>query len=142
MNIKFSINTPNIAHESIDGEVVVINLVSGNYYSLDGTGAKIWDLIDRGYSCSVITEIMSSQYTSDEINISDTITHFLSELEQEDLIVPNAQAVEEQPIDSSITPELTIFTIPTVNRYSDMQELLLLDPIHDVDAMGWPKTTV
>jgi hypothetical protein len=26
-----------------------------------------------------------------------------------------------------------------LNKYSDMQELLLLDPIHDVDDAGWPK---
>jgi hypothetical protein len=25
-----------------------------------------------------------------------------------------------------------------LNVYSDMQDLLTLDPIHDVDAAGWP----
>ena len=28
---------------------------------------------------------------------------------------------------------------PVLNKYSDMQDLLLLDPIHDVDEeAGWP----
>jgi hypothetical protein len=26
-----------------------------------------------------------------------------------------------------------------LERYTDMQELLLLDPIHDVDQTGWPR---
>jgi hypothetical protein len=29
-----------------------------------------------------------------------------------------------------------------LERYTDMQELLLLDPIHDVDESGWPHRKV
>ncbi len=36
--------------------------------------------------------------------------------------------------DESKTP----FQIPVLDVYSDMQDLLLLDPIHDVDETGWP----
>ena len=32
------------------------------------------------------------------------------------------------------------FEAPILNKYNDMQELLLLDPIHDVDEAGWPNT--
>jgi hypothetical protein len=31
------------------------------------------------------------------------------------------------------------FQPPTLESYNDMQDLLLLDPIHDVDDMGWPQ---
>ncbi len=30
------------------------------------------------------------------------------------------------------------FAPPRLQRYTDMQDLLLLDPIHDVDEVGWP----
>jgi hypothetical protein len=30
------------------------------------------------------------------------------------------------------------FEKPGLQKYSDMQDLLLLDPIHEVDEMGWP----
>jgi hypothetical protein len=30
------------------------------------------------------------------------------------------------------------FEPPTFETYTDMQYFLLLDPIHDVDAAGWP----
>ena len=33
------------------------------------------------------------------------------------------------------------FVAPQLHKYTDMQELLLLDPIHDVDQEGWPATT-
>jgi hypothetical protein len=30
------------------------------------------------------------------------------------------------------------FTDPVIEIYTDLQDLLLLDPIHDVDDRGWP----
>ncbi len=29
---------------------------------------------------------------------------------------------------------------PRLDKYTDMQELLLLDPIHEVDERGWPNS--
>ena len=31
------------------------------------------------------------------------------------------------------------FVAPELKRYADMQDLLLLDPVHDVDEKGWPN---
>ena len=30
------------------------------------------------------------------------------------------------------------YAAPKLATYSDLQDLLLLDPIHDVDETGWP----
>ena len=37
---------PQVLHESIDGEVIAIDLATGNYYSLRGSGADIWRIAD------------------------------------------------------------------------------------------------
>ena len=29
---------------------------------------------------------------------------------------------------------------PVLETYADLQDILLLDPVHDVDETGWPKT--
>ena len=34
--------------------------------------------------------------------------------------------------------EKTQFEFPIIEKFTDMQELLLLDPIHEVDEKGWP----
>ena len=39
-----------IVHETIDGETVVINLDSGSYYSLEGSGADLWSRLLAGES--------------------------------------------------------------------------------------------
>ena len=31
------------------------------------------------------------------------------------------------------------FTNPVLEKFTDMAELLLLDPIHEVDDSGWPN---
>ena len=49
--------------------------------------------------------------------------------------IPDAQF--EDLIDS--TGEKLPFEAPVLYTYTDMAELLLLDPIHDVDETGWPK---
>ena len=46
--VHFRINSPKVIHETIDGETVIVNLDSGNYYSLDDIGADIWDSIGKG----------------------------------------------------------------------------------------------
>jgi hypothetical protein len=44
--MNFTINK-NIAHEIIDGEAIIVNLENGNYYSLNKTGAEIWNFIEK-----------------------------------------------------------------------------------------------
>ena len=34
------------------------------------------------------------------------------------------------------------YRTPVLSIYTDMQDLLLLDPIHDVDQAGWPTRKV
>ncbi|HDY70854.1 MAG TPA: PqqD family protein, partial [Nitrospirae bacterium] len=44
--MRFRINKPHVINEIIDGEVVILNLDTGNYYSMDKAGADIWGLIE------------------------------------------------------------------------------------------------
>ena len=39
--------------------------------------------------------------------------------------------------------EKPIFQAPSLQKYTDMEEMLALDPIHEVDEeMGWPSAKV
>ena len=46
----YGVNAPLVATEKLDKEVMVVHLAKGNYYSLTGTGAAIWDLLASGRS--------------------------------------------------------------------------------------------
>ena len=53
MDNRYQILQPNIIHEMIDGEVVIVNLKKGHYYSVFNTGAHIWNDIVKGYAKSM-----------------------------------------------------------------------------------------
>lgn len=144
-NQRFRVNTPTVTHEIIDGEAVIINLDTGNYYSLVETGSLIWSLVDRGASASEVQNLIQQSFQGDATNIDRGVHELLAQLQQENLIVPagEAPAVDltelERILPATNGHEKPQFNPPLLNKYSDMQELLLLDPIHDVDDAGWPK---
>lgn len=62
---------------------------------------------------------------------------FLGDLAAENLIsAAEGSAPLLAPSDDDGAAE---FPAPRLERYTDMQDLLLLDPIHDVDERGWPN---
>jgi Coenzyme PQQ synthesis protein D (PqqD) len=140
-NQRFRVNTPTVTHETIDGEAVIINLDSGNYYSLVDVGSFIWGLVDKGASASELQKLVLQNYQGNAMDVDRGVQELLDQLLQENLIVPadGSGAVDLDLVSSNNGHEKPSFNPPSLHKYSDMQELLLLDPIHDVDDAGWPK---
>ena len=141
-NQRFRVNTPTVTHETIDGEAVIINLDSGNYYSLVDVGSFIWGLVEKGASASEVQDLVLQTYQGNAPDVDRGVQDLLAQLQQENLIVPvdGAGAFDlNQELPSNNNHEKPSFNAPLLHKYSDMQELLLLDPIHDVDDAGWPK---
>ena len=134
--MRFGVNAPDVMHETIDGEVIVIHLVSGNYYSLRETAAHIWALVENRALIGVeeIVDALAVRYASPRSEIENAVTRFVSELAEEGLsrewrprTVP-ARPRGRQPNGVSKLP----FEPPRVEKYTDMQDLVLLDPVHQV----------
>ena len=139
---RFRVNTPTVTHETIDGEAVIINLDSGNYYSLVDVGSFIWGLVEKGASASEVQDVVLQTYQANATDVDRGVQELLVQLQQENLIVPvdEAGALDlTEVLPSNNSHEKPSFNPPSLHKYSDMQELLLLDPIHDVDDAGWPK---
>jgi len=142
-NQRFRVNTPTVTHETIDGEAVIINLDSGNYYSLVDVGSFVWGLIEKGASASELRNVVLQSYQGNDSDVDRGVEELLAQLQQENLIVPvdgtGALDLAQLELPSNNGHEKPSFSPPLLHKYSDMQELLLLDPIHDVDDAGWPK---
>jgi hypothetical protein len=137
---RFTVNRPAVFHETFDGEVVVINLKSGNYYSLQGSAAYLWSRLVAGAAGGEILDNLAALYPRQAETIEKELEAFIGLLLDEELLVPNATAAAPEAQDAPEENELDLecFQKPELNRYTDMQELLLLDPIHEVDDLGWP----
>ena len=84
---RYCVNTPKITHETIDGEVVIINFDSGNYYSLDDTGAYIWGRFQFSPTIFDLVDACKSEYRGEAKEIEQSIKLFTEELLKEGLIV-------------------------------------------------------
>jgi hypothetical protein len=137
VSLRFRIG-PEIVHETIDGEVIAIDLVGGSYYSLAGSGPAVWEVLGSGASEAEISAVLASQFEADGETISAAVAALLAQLQESNLIVSDEQAGEAAPIAAG-SGEKTPFEAPRLERYTDMKDYFLLDPIHEVDTAGWPR---
>ncbi len=139
---RYKVNSPKVIYEFFEGEVVIVNLESGCYYSTDKTGFAIFSELIANASVPEIIDSLSRKYKSPKEKISQSINEFVTQLNAELLIIPSDSSQQSQPSGpSAATPPsrpVSEFELPVLNKYSDMKDLLLLDPIHDVDEKGWP----
>lgn len=138
---RFKINRPKVIAELFDDEVVVINFDTGSYYSLTSAAADIWTSLAAGAAIGEIADAVAARYTASRTEIEAAIESLVAELSAENLIVADAEkkngAVAVQTAGSAA--EKRCFDFPRLEKYTDMQELILLDPIHEVDEAGWPN---
>lgn len=134
--VFYRINEPHVISEFIDSEEIILNFDSGTYYSLNQIGGVIWQHIRAGYSQEDISTQLKQLYNADEAIINSDLIELVKFLETEALIVPSVanKMINEIHIHHSVA----IYEKPSLEKFTDLQNLLLLDPIHDVDAMGWP----
>src|SRR5690349_6615335 len=132
MDIRFKVNAPPVIHQTLDGEVIVVNLESGTYYSLDGVAAEIWDAVERGLTVGEAVAETADRHDASHDLAEPAVKRFLGELAREGLIV-TVDGCDPFPAPTADSILRDSFPVPVLNKYTDMQDLLLLDPIHEVD---------
>ena len=134
--MRYRLNTPEVASETLDKEVIVIHLKSGNYYSLRGSAVEIWTAVIAGWTEKEIVDRLaqSKHLLGDEVaaHVRDVVAYIATE----NLILP-CNSEEHGAILDMTAPE--VFIAPLIQKFTDMQELLLIDPIHEVSDAGWPE---
>ena len=141
---RLKLNQPHIVHETIDGETILLDLRTGIYYSMDGSGCAIWNYLEKTGDREAIINILSEANTGQANSIKKTVSDFFDKLTDDEVLVENSDMDQEaDPDTESLKQQLiqvaTSFIPPVINKYADMQDLLQLDPIHDVDEAGWPE---
>src|SRR3954447_26576563 len=76
-------------HETIEGEVIVIALTTGSYYSLRDASADIWREIEAGAHEDQIGAAVESRYDGPREEILAGVARLLDELAAEGLIEPD-----------------------------------------------------
>lgn len=139
MDKILKVNQGQVIHETFDDEIVIVNLDTGSYYSLAQTSAAIWQMLVQGATSAQIQEYIAASYEGDRAEMARTVQGFLDELVADGLVGETVQSAANEKIAAMPNIARAPFQAPVLNKYTDMEELLLLDPIHEVDELGWPR---
>lgn len=134
-------NHPVVVDEMIDGEVVVIDLSTGSYFSLIDSAAVIWATLPAAPTAAEVAGHLGQVYEASDADAVAIAEAFLDALVAEGLV-----AEVDGESGSGISAELpavaagTPLGEPRLEKFDDMQHLILLDPVHEIDeTMGWPR---
>jgi len=137
MSRRYRPNAPHVISEVIDGEAVIIHLGTGDYFSLRGSGSYVWQAIDLGADQAAIGRAYADAGLGDAAAVSAAADGLIDRLLEEQLIVVAS--------DEDAGPDLPVptaaFEAPDLEKFTDMQDLILLDPVHEVDERGWPNAS-
>lgn len=141
----YRINAPQVTYEIFEDEVVLINFDNGAYFSINKIGAEVLEELEKGADLQQIARRIADRYSGTEEEIEVQIKRLLEDLITENLICAIETSAPEAPSEIEAPPvqvpgeNKPPFEPPILNKYTDMEELVMLDPIHEVDDTGWPN---
>jgi hypothetical protein len=86
MSARFSIHPEVRTTPSDEDGSVLINLQSGKVFSLNGVGAKVWTMIERGASLDGVVDALSHEYNVPSADLRNDLDGFIDELARKDLL--------------------------------------------------------
>lgn len=82
----YTIDRKRIAWDEIDGELLIINVETGYYFSLDGVGSLIWRMLADGVDERHMVARVMSEYEVDESTARDDLHELVDALAAEELV--------------------------------------------------------
>jgi hypothetical protein len=135
----YRIASSKIISDVIDGEAVLVNLESGDYFTLDAVGRTVWELMEAGFSVDAIVARMAEFYSGGIDQIREGVESLFTGLSAEGLVTEGSTP---EPADRPEGPaHRPLYTPPVLTKFTDMEDLLTLDPVHEVDELGWPHVS-
>ncbi|MEK9500344.1 PqqD family protein [Gaopeijia maritima] len=132
----FRLNKPLVAFQEIEGEAILINFDTGCYFSANETGSALLELADSGASTATLVQGLAERCGMESTEVEAAVAAFLNDAESEGIVVPfESDGSAQGPPEAA---ERLAYDAPRLEKFDDLQDLLMLDPIHDVDQVGWP----
>jgi hypothetical protein len=135
---RFHVNDADVAAEVFDGEVIILNLATGVYYSLDQTAGLIWTLLAGGHSVADTAATLLGRYDVAAERARADVERVAGDLVGESLIRVAEAPGEPPPLPEPGTRARIPYVAPVLNIYRDMGAMLALDPpMPRLDEIPW-----
>jgi hypothetical protein len=141
--VTYRVNSPNVISETVGGETIIVNLASGHYFSLQGSAVEVWQGIERGQAAETIVLELEQRYEAGDGEIDAAVRKLLEDFVAAELLVAEGNGVGDAAAaaPSQEGGERVPFVAPSFSTFTDMQDIILLDPVHEVDTRGWPHAS-
>lgn len=120
--------------EEFDGETVLIDVEKGLYFSLAGSAVDLWRSFTPARDPEAVLAAMAGGTDGPD---SQALQDLIAQMQVHGLLVsaPAVDSAALAPLVFSTSP----LHAPVMQVFSDLAELIAIDPVHEVDAAGgWP----
>jgi hypothetical protein len=137
--VRYQVNRPRIVDETVEGEALVMDMVTGSYFGCTGPSALAWIAVKGGATAEELADLLAERFAVEPAAVSGDIERFLAALAAHELVVERA-ADDPRPLDlvaeyDGVAAEYEPLAIEV---FTDLADLILLDPVHEVSEAGWP----
>jgi Coenzyme PQQ synthesis protein D (PqqD) len=134
----YKIAGDHVVSRTFEDELTLINLATGDYFAAGGVALELWQTLAGPVSVRHLIKQVCSRYQVDPIVASREVQQLVDLFLSHALIVEVPSVEEPDTIERDDTRAQLDWPGGWFEAYSDMKELLLLDPVHDVGEGAWP----
>ena len=132
----YRLNEEKMFYDMAEGQAIVINFTSGMYYGTSSLGSAVLDALIAGASAeSILAAVQALDGCPGDM--AAQLDEFIARLLEKEVIVAAEGEGAAAPAFSA--DALQDGFALTVDEFAEVQDLILADPVHEVDVeMGWP----
>jgi len=75
-----------VIFEAVDDQVVLLSLDGGRYYKLNGSGSRVWALIEEHGELEKVQDAMAGEFEADEADVRRDVATLVADLQAHGLI--------------------------------------------------------
>lgn len=133
----YQFNDSRVFADFADDQYVVLNFVTGEYYAFDKTSSAILNALTSGCSRDAVIRSLIGRF-GETCGVEENVDGFIERLTAMEILIPGDEGSGDADPFVDAIEEVTL-PLLGFERYTDVADLLLMDPIHEVDEqMGWP----
>jgi len=131
--MRYSVNKARFAVEELQDETIVMDLVGGRLFLLEGAASLAWRRLGCGESFEDVAKAVYQRYgEASSVNFVNFVKLMCERGVLEEVAGDPHHHQQEDP-----WPQ--VLGDFTVSEYDDLSSIITMDPIHDVDSTrGWP----
>lgn len=132
----YKLNEEKMFYDMAEGQAIVINFTTGMYYGTSSLGSAVLDALLAGASVeAALAAVKALPGCPGDMDAQmDAFVQAL--LEKEVVVAAEGEGTDTAVIDASALADGFVLT---VDEFTEVQDLILADPVHDVDVeQGWP----